>query len=475
MPQSRPYFLQDTVSFFQIFSPVCSFGEKFCFSRRRCIAASEPCLQASQRLCAPTQVLCLFRRQCVDNTEQSKRACPSDSPYNTYSPQCDYKLRSESTINIPRLGYHIVNVAPEEQPVIAQGDLIGWTSLGGELGYQTLEGGVSFLFPTVPEIGQTLLRSVTPSKHHRSFMVAAHYAHETHFVTRKIYNFPGLYSVTTNVTGSTLVAVDYPITGVDFLYEMIVNTNTSLQFEVPHHAGTNTTYIWDFGNGLTMRTTLQTINFTYLLPGSFQVSLTAANSLSSVTVAKPIFCFDAITGFRFSKPIAARALGVATDVAWEVFAGTNLTYVVDFGDGTQRYTMVTQGPESQSGRTTHAYAAVGNYTVTIFAFNRVGPNSSISTQAVVEVPIAGLEFSVPLPHVTSNVYLAVGDYFEVSRVFTSGTNILCKYKFMDGSAPQKTDKENIRHQYSGKNFQGNIRSWVCNVTFCSSSLQRRLN
>lgn len=405
-----------------------------------------------QRLCGPTQVLCLIRGECVDDTDQSKRSCPVATPYNKYTPQADYKLRSEFTVNISTLGYHIVSIEPDNQPEVFQGDTVGWTSQGDKLAYHDEPNAFAFEFPAVTSEGAVLRRDASFSVYHQSFIIAAHYSQGTQFVTRQSYNSPGLYSVTTNITSPVFIAVDYPIAGVNFLYEKIVKTNTSLQFEVPIHNGTNVTYMWDFGNGLTMRSMSPMVNFTYTTPGSFEVILTAANSLNSVTIKRPILCFDAITGFKFSNPIVAKGQGEITVVKWEVFAGTNVTYVVDFGDGTPRATLGTHGATTRTHAMTHVYTAIGNYTVTVSAFNLVGPNSSISSQAVVEIPLTGLEFSTPLPHVTSYIYLAVGDYFEVARILKNGSNVLCRFDFKDGSGSTVTREERIKHQYSGMKF-----------------------
>ena len=378
------------------------------------------------------------------------RSCPALTPYHTMVPRAEYELVSENRINIAANGHHIESISQAEQPVVNQGDVVGWTSEGGELAYKGIssEEGAAFEYGLVENIGDVLRKSDDPIVHHKHFIVSAHYAHATEFTMRRRYQTLGKKFITSNFTDKVLVTVDLPIEGVRIVYRSIVLTNQSYVFSVPSHPGSNTTYLWDFGDGHSLRSQASSVTYAYPHPNRFEIVLTAANSMSRIVSKGHIFAFDLIDGLRFRANIAAKALGEETVFEWETLHGTNITYVVDFGDGSQRFESVTTGSSSRTGIAKHTYGEVGNYTVTVFAFNLVGPNISVTSHAVVEIPVGELSFAVPVPHVTSNVFLAVGDHMNVTRFLSRGTNVGCAFDFRDGSPPVVSSETTVSHKYS---------------------------
>ena len=354
---------------------------------------------------------------------------------------------------IDTLGHHIKSLPTEEQLSVKQGDVLGWISEGGELAFRVItpSDGASFEFEynSNPVPGDKLLRSSNPSMHHRHYIMAAHYVHAADFVLRHLYKSTGVKPLTSNVTKTVLVAVDIPVTDdVTMSHRSIVNTHDPIVFDVPWHSGSNITYIWDFGDGNKLRTQLNSSSHTYTSPGTYYVTLIVANAVNQVTRRSVIAVFDFITGFRFSKPIEAKALGLMSEIEWEAAKGTNITYVVDFGDGSPRYEKATTLEGSRKCSTTHLFSAVANYTVTIFAFNLVGPNISIISQAVVEIPVSEVVFSLPAAHVTQNVYFAVGDVVTVNRIVRNGTNVKCSFDFKDGTQPTISTEYTTTHIYN---------------------------
>ena len=368
-------------------------------------------------------------------------------------PRADYELISENRITIDKIGHHIKSLPISEQPVVKQGDVLGWISEGGELAFKVITpadgAAFEFEYSSYPNVGEKLMRSSNPSMYHRHYIMAAHYVHAADFVIRHLYNSTGIKHVISNITQTVLVAVDIPVGDeVTMSHRSVVNTLDPVLFNIPWHSGSNITYIWDFDDGNSLRTHINSTSHAYTSPGNYHVTLTVANSLNHKVLHATISVFDFIRDLRFSKPIEARAIGLATEIKWETVKGTNLTYVVDFGDGSPRYEKVTTLEESRKGFITHKYAAVGNYTVTVFAFNLVGPNISVSSQAMVEVPVAEVYFTLPAEHITQTVYFAVGDTITVNRVVSNGTNVKCAFDFKDGSPPTLSTEYSTNHVYN---------------------------
>ena len=340
-----------------------------------------------------------------------------------------------------------------EQPSVKQGDVLGWISEGGELAFKVITpadgAAFEFEYSSYPKVGEILLRTSNPSMHHRHYIMAAHYVHAADFVIRHLYNSTGVKRVTSNITQIVLVAVDIPVgDNVTMTCPSTANTHDPVVFNIPWHSGSNITYIWDFGDGNTLRTKINTTSHTFTSSGTYYVTLVVANSVNQRVLHAVIAVFDFIRGLRFSKPIEARAIGLATEINWESAERTNLTYVVDFGDGSPRYEKVTALETSQKGFITHTYASVGNYTVTVFAFDLVGPNISISSQALVEIPVDEVYFSLLAAHVTQTVYFAVGDSVTVNRILTNGTNVKCAFDFKDGSPITISTEYSTSHVYN---------------------------
>lgn len=380
------------------------------------------------------------------------KTCAPYSPYKFTTPPADYELVFKYRVELKTLGHHIVDVPLAEETYVSKGAVLGLGLDTAELGYKivTAEKGLTFHYSaSVSNIGDKLLRSSSPSTHEKHFIFAAHFSHQAQFAIRDTFASTGIKGVTSNITEPKYITIDYPVGNVTFTCRQVANTNDTIAFVVPQHPGSNMTYIWEFGNGQSLRT--QTSQITYAFPqaGGFSVKLTAENSVNSITVSKLIYIYDPIRNFKFSEcPVKAKALGETTITKWESERGTNMTYIVNFGDGSERYEVVTTGVASRKAETTHKYGALGNYTVTIHGYNLVGPNVSITCNAIVETPLAGLEFAVPVDHVTSNIYLAVGDVMTVNRHFKEGTNIRCSYDFKDGTPKLLTHEVSASHKYN---------------------------
>jgi PKD repeat protein len=144
------------------------------------------------------------------------------------------------------------------------------------------------------------------------------------------------------------------------------------------------TYFWNFGDGTTGTRSL-TPTHVYANHGTFTATLTVTDSLghsstssTTVTVADVAPTANAGGPYSGAPGLAISFNGSATDPGANDAPG--FTYAWDFGDQT---TSTLQNP-------THAYAAAGNYVVTLRVTEASGLSTTVTTTAtVVSVPPAG--------------------------------------------------------------------------------------
>jgi gliding motility-associated-like protein len=155
-------------------------------------------------------------------------------------------------------------------------------------------------------------------------------------------------------------------------------------------SGNPTSWQWNFGNGNT--STLQNPSTTYFSPGTYTVTLTAANASGTNTLtrtayitvfAKPSvnFTADDSTG---CAPFAVRF----TDLSTAAPGTTNTSWQWDFGNGT--------GASVQNPQT--SFTSPGNYTVSLRVTSDKGCFATLSKTAYVQITGGlQLDFSSSLP------------------------------------------------------------------------------
>lgn len=126
-------------------------------------------------------------------------------------------------------------------------------------------------------------------------------------------------------------------------------TNTSLYA---------TSYIWDYGDGVTSTTTLPVHTHTYAAPGVYDVTLTAVNTYTARTLTESAYItvYDAPLADFTAVPTAGPA-PLSVNFANQSQHANSFNW--DFGDG---------GSSAESNPT-HLYTAAGFYTVTLTAAN----------------------------------------------------------------------------------------------------------
>ena len=141
---------------------------------------------------------------------------------------------------------------------------------------------------------------------------------------------------------------------------------------------------WDFGDGVT--STLKNPTHVYCSGGSYNVTLTATNSIGSDSVTKVVTVRTAppLADFTFAPSFPAPGQTVTfTDKT----IACNLSWSWSFGDGA---TSTLQNP-------THAYTKAGTYSITLTATNSLGSSSITKGVAVGNPPAANFVFSPSSP------------------------------------------------------------------------------
>jgi len=196
-----------------------------------------------------------------------------------------------------------------------------------------------------------------------------------------VYPTAGTYTVSLSVTDSrsatsSAVAADVVVTHAAPV-AAFTPTTSGLTVNVDGSAstaadGATISYDWDWGDG-SAHGTGATSSHTYAAAGTFQVSLTIADSAGSsapavakavsVTHAAPVAAFTTSASFL---SVSANATGS------KAFDGATLSYDWNWGDGSAHGSGVTPS---------HAYASAGTFTITLTATDSLGA-SAVSTGQV---------------------------------------------------------------------------------------------
>ena len=224
---------------------------------------------------------------------------------------------------------------------------------------------------------------------------------QSSFTISHTYNSVGYYLV-------TLVAIDSTtcnITDTAYTHITAGNNKATLDF-TPAKTGlcTDLSYVftnnstastapfgsksftWDFGDGSPRITTGLTppVTHTYAGPGTYLVKLilqdtSFCNSPDSVTKTVRL---SPIVKAQFNTPAQGC---VPYDAVFENTSAGGLNFLWNFGDGSS----------STLDNPTHLYPAVGNYTVTLYAFDSTSCNKLDSTSftiSVIDIPVAAFSF-----------------------------------------------------------------------------------
>jgi gliding motility-associated-like protein len=153
------------------------------------------------------------------------------------------------------------------------------------------------------------------------------------------------------------------------------------------------TYLWNFGNGNTSTLSSTTVSATYVLPGTYTVTLTATNASGSNVFTRTAYItvFTDPTADFIASPNSGCAPLTTQFTDLSVGTGTSITkWLWDFGDGTS----------STSKNPSKTYINPGVYTVTLIATDANGCEGRITKSSYINVTAPHtVSFSTPAPFV----------------------------------------------------------------------------
>jgi PKD repeat protein len=240
--------------------------------------------------------------------------------------------------------------------------------------YAATGNAVSFQNQSLP--GQSYLWDFGDGTTSSNFNVVHQYATGgTYLVSLTVTNDCG-----TNTTTQTIVLATGPLAGFTTtpssgcgpLTVQFTNTTT----------GAATSYAWQFPGGSPATSTAVNPSVTYSTPGTYTVTLTAANGLGTNTQTATIQVFG--------PPAAAFGSVVNGNVAQfaNQTTGTATAYSWNFGDPSSG-----ANNTSSAAAPSHVYATDGTYTVTLTATGACGSTTATQTVTIVTPPTAGYSVS----------------------------------------------------------------------------------
>jgi gliding motility-associated-like protein len=140
--------------------------------------------------------------------------------------------------------------------------------------------------------------------------------------------------------------------------------------------GSPTSWQWNLGNGVTSN--LQNPSTTYIIPGTYTVTLIATNAGGSDTLILTNYITVKASPdvyFTGDSSVACPPTSVPFTNMTIPNAGGTTTYLWDFGDG----------GSSSSANPTHIYTTAGNFSVTLIATNSLGCSRNFTKTAYIPV------------------------------------------------------------------------------------------
>jgi parallel beta-helix repeat protein len=233
----------------------------------------------------------------------------------------------------------------------------------------------------------------------------------------------GFYSVATDNVGyrqstpadsqaTTTIVSETAIAGLQASSDSPTPLGQATNLTATITAGTNVTYLWDFGDGTSGNGDVTQHDYTSV--GEYTALVTASNTFNTLTTTTQVVVDELIGGLTAGND-GPTALGDETTMTASVAAGSSVTYLWDFGDGNFGGGDVVQ----------HMYAIAGEYTAIVTATNSVGLQTE-STLVIVEEAIVGLTAGNNSPTI-----LGSGTTLTVS--VDAGSNVTYLWDFGDGA------------------------------------------
>ena len=262
------------------------------------------------------------------------------------------------------------------------------------------------------------------------------------------FNSVGEFNVTVTASNAisrlkawVLVHTQEKIEGFEMIVNDYIRYGELTSFQFVQRKGNNITYEINFGDGGSSQSiTTNLIKRTYNKVGMFNVTAKAVNQLSTQKITRIITVQRQIKGFELMRSIKGAKTRSPIAVSWKITDGSNVTFVVDFGDGTPKQTLQSSAV-GMNVTLYHNYTTWGKYVVAITAFNFVGPNNTIRQEAIIDDPIVGLVAYADRR--TLNMFDSVT---IVARIL-QGSRVTYRIDFGDGLNPVQTQTNTVTHQY----------------------------
>ncbi len=185
-------------------------------------------------------------------------------------------------------------------------------------------------------------------------------------------------------------------------------------------------WTWDFGDGTTTETTVNSVNHKYKIPGNYNVSLKVTNQLNcSKIIQKNSVIIHPLPSPRFNADITegCAPMNVSfSDISKAVAPSTIKKWFWNFGDG---LTDINKNPQ-------HIYKTNGNFTVSLKVTDSLGCDSTIFKTDYIKPTKPVAEFSLNKTHNLSDTLTCFPDsaYFNNT---SSGVNLNYFWNFNDGT------------------------------------------
>lgn len=189
---------------------------------------------------------------------------------------------------------------------------------------------------------------------------------------RHAFDSPGLRSVRVEVSNrvskemaSVQISVQEPISGVSFStsnvtepYFIASGVNASLSGHV--QTGSNVSWMWSLPNHA--KSSQQTTYYIFSSPGTFTVTLSVSNDISSVSLARNFTVQDRIKGLEFKARKSTVAVGENVEFTISVASGTSVSYTLSISGDATVYPNLTYA---------HKFTRVDDYYVNLTAWNQI--------------------------------------------------------------------------------------------------------
>lgn len=242
--------------------------------------------------------------------------------------------------------------------------------------------------------------------------------------------------------------VDAP-KGVSLNQEFIVNFR--------QNKGSNVDYTIRFDDGSSdIKTKNSYVKKSFSSQKEFTVHVWATNQVTNISVSRKIAVQTKIEGMMVWLSKAVAAVNEPITVFWNITKGSDVTFFIDFNDGSVNQTNGTSHPVGKMFNLSHSFNAVKTYLVTVTAKNYLEENQQKEEKLQIEQPIKGLTVKGLTPKLT------VFETVTVEADVDKGSNVQFTFDFGDslGIVKPKTGKVTYKYRYPRK----------YNVTITASNL-----